>query len=74
MRKKLKTRELQESYNKWITTIETSIKTAQRTKKDPRKYMKELQKIRKRLRQEYSTTIELHEKIRILERIKTLKE
>ena len=33
MKKKLKTRELQESYNKWITTIETSIKTAQRTKK-----------------------------------------
>ena len=41
MKKKLKTRELQKSYNKWITTIETSIKTAQR-KKTPRKYMKEL--------------------------------
>ena len=33
-----------------------------------------MQKIRKRLREEYSTTIELHEKILILERIKILKE
>ena len=33
-----------------------------------------LQKIRKRLREEYSTTAELHEKILILERTKTLKE
>ena len=42
--------------------------------KNPRKDIKELQKIRKRLREEYSTTVELHEKILILERIKTLKE
>ena len=42
--------------------------------KNPRKDIKELQKIHKRLREEYSTTIELHEKILILERIKTMKE
>ena len=42
--------------------------------KNPRKDIKELQKIRKRLREEFSTTEELHEKILILERIKTLKE
>ena len=43
--------------------------------KNPRKDdIKELQKIRKRLREEYSTTVELHEKIVILERIKTLTE
>ena len=42
--------------------------------KIPRKDIKELQKIRKRLREEFSTTEELHEKILILQRIKTLKE
>ena len=42
--------------------------------KNKNKNIKELQKIRKRLREEYSTTVELHEKILILERIKTLKE
>ena len=42
--------------------------------KNPRKDIKELQKICKRLREEFSTTEELHEKILILERIKTLKE
>ena len=42
--------------------------------KNPRKDIKELQKILKRLREEYSTTVELHEKIVILERIKTLTE
>ena len=42
--------------------------------KNPRKDIKELQKIHKSLREEYSTTVELHEKILILERIKTLKE
>ena len=41
--------------------------------KNTRKDIKELQKIHKRLREEYSTTVELHEKILILERIKTLK-
>ena len=47
----------------------------QKTKtKNLRKDIKELQKIHKRLREEYSTTVELHEKILILERIKTLKE
>ena len=73
--KLLKSGDLQESYNKWSIAIETSIKTVQKTKtKNPRKDIKELQKIRKRLREEYSTTEELHEKILILERIKTLKE
>ena len=73
--KLLKTGDLQESYNKWSTTIETSIKTVQRTRtKNPRKDIKELQKIQKRLRKEYSTTVELQEKILILERIKILKE
>ena len=73
--KLLKSEDLQESYNKWSAAIETSIKTVQKTKtKNPRKDIKELQKIRKRLREEYSTTVELHEKILILERIKTLKE
>ena len=38
------------------------------------KDIKELQKIRKRLREEFSTMEELHEKILILQRIKTLKE
>ena len=42
--------------------------------KNPRKDIKELQKIHKRLREEYSTTVELHEKIVILERRKTLTE
>ena len=73
--KLLKSGDLQESYNKWSITIETSIKTVQEAKtKNPRKVIKELQKIRKRLREEYSTTVELHEKILILEKIKTLKE
>ena len=73
--KLLKSGDLQESYNKWSIAIETSIKTVQKTKtKNTRKDIKELQKIRKRLREEYSTTVELHEKILILERIKTLKE
>ena len=53
MKKKLKTRELQESYNKWITTIETSIKTAQRTKKNHKKIyeraVKNTQKIEARI-------------------------
>ena len=54
--------DLQESYNKCSTTIETSIKTVQGTRtKNPRKDTKELEKIRKRLREEYSTTIKLHE-------------
>ena len=67
--------DLQESYNKWSIAIENSIKTVQKTRtKNPRKDIKELQKIRKRLREEFSTTEELHEKILILERIKTLKE
>ena len=71
----LKTGDLQESYNKCVTTIETSIKTVQRKRtKNPRKDIKELQKIHKRLKEEYSTTIELHEKILILERMKILKE
>ena len=42
--------------------------------KNPRKDIKEFQKIRRRLREEYSTTKELQEKILILERIKILKE
>ena len=41
--------------------------------KNPRKDIKELQKIYKRLREEYLTTIEPHEKI-LLERVKILKE
>ena len=73
--KLLKSEDLQESYNKWSAAIETSIKTVQKTKtKNPRKDIKELQKIPKRLRKEYSTTVELHEKMLILERIKIWKE
>ena len=73
--KLLKLGDLQESYNKWSIAIENSIKTVQKTRtKNPRKDIKELQKIRKRLREEFSTTEELHEKILILETIKTLKE
>ena len=73
--KLLKLGDLQESYNKWSAVIETSIKNVQKTKtKNPRKDIKQLQKIRKRLREEYSTTVELNEKIVILERIKTLKD
>ena len=53
MKKKLKTRELQESYNKWITTIETFIKTAQRTKKNHKEIyeraVKNTQKIEARI-------------------------
>ena len=71
----LKLGDLQESYNKWSIAIENSIKTVQKTRtKHPRKDIKKLQKIRKRLREEFSTKEELHEKILILERIKTLKE
>ena len=52
-----------------VQAIETTIKTIQKTKtKNPRKDIKVLQKIRRRLREEYSTTVELHEKILILER------
>ena len=73
--KLLKTGDLQESYNKWSTTIETSVKLIQRTRtKSPMKDIKELQKNRKRSREEYLTTIELHEKILILQRIKILNE
>ena len=73
--KLLKSGDLQESYNKWSVAIETSITTVQKTKtKNPRKDIKELQKIRKRLREDYSTTVEPHEKILILEKIETLKE
>ena len=51
------------------------MKTVQKTRtKNPRKDIKELQKIRKRLREEFSTMEALHEKILILERIKALKE
>ena len=58
-----------------VQVIETSAKTVQKTKtKNPKKDIKVLQKIRKRLREEYSTTVELHEKILILERIKAFKE
>ena len=71
----LKLGDLKESYNKLSIAIENSIKTVQKTRtKNPRKDIKELQKICKRLREEFSTTEELHEKILILERIKTLKE
>ena len=64
--KLLKSGDLQERYNKWFAAIETSIKTVQRTKtKNPRKDIKGLQKICKRLREEYSITVELHEKILI---------
>ena len=66
--------DLQESYNKWSIAIENSIKTQKTRTKNPRKDIKELQKIRKRLREEFSTTEELHEKILILKRIKILKE
>ena len=69
----LKTGDLQESYNKWVATIETSI-VQRRWTKNPRKDIKELQKIHKRLREECLTAIELLEKILILERIKILKE
>ena len=55
--KLLKSGDHQESYNKWSTAIETSIKTVEKTKiKNPRKDIKELQKICKRSREEYSTT------------------
>ena len=50
-------------------------KTVQKRRtKNRRKDIKELQKIRKRLREEYSTTIELHKKVLVLGRIKILKE
>ena len=67
--KLLKLGDHQESYNKWSAAIETSIKTVEKTKmKNPRKDIKELQKICKRSREEYSTTLEIHEKILILKR------
>ena len=50
-------------------------KTVQKRRtKNRRKDIKELQKIRKRLREEYPTTIELHKKMLVLGRIKILKE
>ena len=58
-----------------VQAIETSIKTVQRARtKNPRKDIKELQKLCKRLREESSTTIELHKEILILEQIKILNE
>ena len=67
--------DLHESYNKWAATKEISIKTVQRRRtKSLRKDIKELQKICKRLREEYSNATKLHEKMLILERIKILKE
>ena len=67
--------DLHKSYNKWAITIETFIKTVQRRRtKNSRKDLKELQKTHKRLRDKISITIELHEKMLILERIKILKE
>ena len=50
--KLLKSGDLQESYNKWSVARETSITTVQKAKtKNPRKDIKELQKIRKKLRE-----------------------
>ena len=50
--KLLKSGDLQESYNKWSVARETSITTVQKVKtKNPRKDIKELQKIRKKLRE-----------------------
>ena len=64
--KLLKARELQKSYNKWITAIAVLRTRTKKTRKD----IKNLQEIHKRLRLEYSATIE---KILILERTKILK-
>ena len=55
--------------------MEISIKTVKISRtKNPRKDVKELKRVHKGLRQEYSTTTELHEKIIILDRINILKE
>ena len=73
--KHLKTGDFRESYNKRSTKIETSKKNCSKSKnKNPRKDIKELRKICKCLREKYSATIELHEKILILQIIKVLKE
>ena len=66
---------LQESYNKWTEEVEDAIKQVQKTvRKNPRKDIRELQKIRKNLRIKIRNTTDACEKIILKARLKLLKE
>ena len=66
---------LQESYNKWTEEVEDAIKQVQKTvRKNPRKDIRELQKIRKNLRIKIRNTADACEKIILKDRLKLLKE
>ena len=66
---------LQESYNKWTEEVEDAIKQVQKTvRKNPRKDIRELQKIRKNLRIKIRNTTDACEKRILKDRLKLLKE
>ena len=66
---------LQESYNKWTEDVEDAIKQVQKTvRKNPRKDVRELQKIRKNLRIKIRNTTDACEKRILKDRLKLLKE
>ena len=66
---------LQESYNKWTEDVEDAIKQVQKTvRKNPRKDVRELQKIRKNLRIKIRNTTDTCEKRILKDRLKLLKE
>ena len=65
---------LQESYNKWTEEVEDAIKQVQKTvRKNPRKDIRELQKIRKNLRIKIRNTADACEKRILKDRLKFLK-
>ena len=66
---------IQESYDEWAKTIENSIKEVQQPrKKNPRKDIRELQKIRKTLRREINEAPDIYQKNIIRQRINLIKE
>ena len=66
---------LQESYNEWTEEVEDAIKQVQKTvRKNPRKDIRELQKIRKNLRIKIRNTTDTCEKRILKDRLKLLKE
>ena len=65
----------QESYNKWTEEVEDAIRQVQITaRKNPRKDIRELQKIRKNLRIKIRNTTDACEKRILKDRLKLLKE
>ena len=66
---------LQESYNKWTEEVEDAIKQVQKTvRKNPRKDIRELQKIRKNLRIKIRNKTDACEKRILKDRLKLLME